>query len=129
MEVNYTYGILSGGRNGIRTSWSLPSAVQERALAPLWSLETESNRGRLAELLIRLLRCSPAWPDYETSKDKLNTYHIDVDLGELTIKYADLIRWADECSLNSEKYKITKEQVSTDRICNRLFGILDHNDI
>lgn len=121
-KVNYTFGILSNGETGIRYSDSAPSETQKRALEPLWRKANDS--GKLAELLIRFLRCSEHWPDYCHEYDKLNTYHIDVELSNLDVKFADIVKWADECPQPSEKYKVSKSQTAVDRATNRLFGVL-----
>lgn len=121
-KVNYTFGVLSGGKTGIRHSDCAPSETQHKLLMPLWRKANDS--GKLAELLIRFLRCSEQWPDYCHEHDSLNTYHIDVDLSDLDISFSDIVAWADECAHLSDKYKVSKNQTAVDRVTNRLFGVL-----
>lgn len=121
-KINYTFGILSNGKTGIRYSNSIPSDTQHNALLPLWNKANDS--GKLAELLIRFLRCSEHWPSYCQEYDSINTYHIDVELSDLDVRFSDIVAWADECQQPSEKYKVSKSQTAVDRVTNRLFGVL-----
>lgn len=122
VSFNKTFGILSGGTCGIRSTNVTPSPTQKKLLEPLW--RCEPRRDLLAEFLIRFLRCSERWPEYCEAHDSLNTYHIPTDLDGLSIKFSDIIQWADECQTVSEHYKSYPHQTAIDRISNKLFGVL-----
>lgn len=121
-KVNYTFGVLSGGSPKIRYSNCLPSESQAELLAPLWA--KVNDKDKLAEFLMRFLRCSENWPNYCSGNDSLNTYHIDIELADLSLKFSDLVEWADNCPYNTETYKVSKYQTAVDRVTNRLFGVL-----
>lgn len=120
--INYTFGVLSNGEDGLRHSTVTPNTKQRKHLEPLW--KKAITNGSLAELLIRFLKCSEAWPKYCSAHDKNNTYHIPVDLGDVGISFSDLVDWADSCSHVSEEFRVSKNQTAVDRVTNKLFGVL-----
>ena len=122
MSVNYTYGIISDSDLSIRFSDHRPTEKQKKLLGDLW--EKVDNKAALAELLIRILKCSSYWAAYCDKYDPMNTYHISVDVPKCPITFADLVEWADDCSVNSADYMYEKEQIALDRVCNKLLGVL-----
>jgi hypothetical protein len=122
MSVNHTYGIISNSDLSLRFSDHSPTERQKKLLGDLW--EKVDNKAALAELLIRLLKCSSYWTAYCDKYDPMNTYHIPVGVPKCPITLADLIEWANNCPVKSNEYLYENEQIALDRICNKLLGVL-----
>lgn len=122
MSINYTYGIISDNDRSIRFSDVGATNTQRALLSDLWA--KADNKAALAEILIRILKCSEHWPEYCDKYDPMNTYHIPISVPRCSITFSDLVEWADKCPVKSDKYLYEKEQIAVDRICNKLLGVL-----
>lgn len=121
-DINYTFGVLSNAESALRHTTVGANTTQAKLLDPLW--HKAKDKGDLAEVLIRFLRCSESWPQYCEDFDKLNTYHIPVALKDPNILFKDLAEWADSCPDASADFKTHQTQPTVDRITNKLFGVL-----
>lgn len=87
MQINLIFGLLVGGSTsaysslaGYRFSTVVRNAAQRRALATLMPDDPE-QRMLFADFIIKLLSCSPWWPELLRTLDPNNTYDTPVYSG------------------------------------------------
>lgn len=95
-DINRAYGILRGAVQitqdipGFRYSNVSPSAAQKEKLSGLLS-EDVHTRALQIDGLLRLLQCSPYWPDFVRKYDSNNTYDVPCVLLSDTDTFKNMI--------------------------------------
>ena len=140
--INKLYGVLKGDTViskdmlGYRFSNAVPTDNQRSKLAGL--LDSDATvRALQIDCLIRLLQCSPWWPDFERQVDPVNTYTVpvtilspDTNMSHMTGKGAitALVRWSDNHALpNTGIFSCSENDPELDKACAKLFGVIAGN--
>lgn len=137
--INRLYGILRGncviaeGTPGYRYSTCTASAQQLSLLQGLLSVDA-GVRALQIDALIKLLKCSPLWPDFERKLDSTNTYDvpavkISADMDFAAHKdngaVASLLTWAkDKHTPNREPFIYSENDPELDVACAKLFNVI-----
>lgn len=137
--INKLYGVLKGDTAipqdmlGYRFSNVAPTDNQRSILAGLLDKDA-AVRALQIDCLIRLLQCSPWWPDFERQVDPVNTYTVpvttlspDTDMSHMSGKGAitALMRWSDNHALPTAGiFRCSENDPELDKACAKLFSVI-----
>ena len=124
LQVNYTYGIITGGvvpstSHWYRAFYNIPgrNKSQTEAFGGLWGTRSPDSIGAGSEFIINLMRCSEYWPDYIRQYDPVNTYDNKLttpptSVVQTPLTYAELLRWSKGSAVPyTEKYSAKSSSI------------------
>lgn len=139
MSINKLYGVLKGSSNivmgtpGYRFSDVYPTEKQSATLKGLLDADPQT-RALQIDCIIKLLQCSPLWPDFERDVDPVNTYTIASVILTDTTDIADmkncppitgLLNWAaGKPTPTTGKFVCAENDPELDVACSKLMAIV-----
>lgn len=130
--VNNFYGILRGDQNisqacpGFRYSDRGPISDKQRRILGALLPKKEEEAAVFIDYILKLLSCSPYWPEMIRSLDINNTYDVSSVSGEATLSFdpmARLIKWEAGTSIRDDRIPYSPEDPVIDRLCAKLFAV------